>query len=454
MIEPSRRSLPAKVESLLVLTAAVLFLAPAPVSAEENPYDLPARLSNLLARESSNKLKLGVEVRSRVERRTGQAFGNEPNLGFALNRTRLSLTYEPVKWLKFSAMMQDSRAPGYGPNAPANYHDPGDLQEAYFEIAGRTGLGGGAGRGMFDYGEARLIGSPQWGNVARTFDHARVFYQQGWGKVEFLYVSPTKVRPDGFNRPRLGDRIWGTYNWFPKAWRKSLVELYILRHDQNRPGGFAGGSTLPGTDRLEVNSFGGRWAGNLAAGWNYSLEGILQNGRVGPASHRAAAWFSGVSRRYLAARKPLDLSAEYKYASGTENPADPWKVSTFDQMYPANHDKFGHEDLFGWRNIHNARSLATLGLTKALAFNVMYDCSWLASRKDALYNGSGKAIARSPAGNAGRYVGQEIDAFMTVKIRRLTFGAGYGHFIAGEFIRKTTPGISPSFLYFFQSYTL
>jgi hypothetical protein len=438
----------------LVLLGLVLAQVRVLAAPEDNPLDLPARLDSLLAKESASKLKLGVEFRSRVERRTGQSFGAAPDLDFALIRTRFSLTYEPSKWLKFSAMMQDSRSPGYGSDAPATFRDPTDLQESYFEIGNRTGFGGGAGRAMFNYGEARLIGSPQWSNVTRTFDHARAFYRQAWGRIEFLYLSPVKVRTDGFNRPVLGDRIWGTYNSFPKAWRESLVEVYALRHDQNRPGGFTGGSTPLGTDTLEVNSFGGRWAGNIAAGWKYSLEGILQNGKVGPASHRAGAWFSGVSRRFQAAKRPLDLSAEYKYASGTDNPANPLKVSTFDQLYPANHDKFGHEDLFGWRNIHNARSLAILGLTKSLAFNVMYDSFWIASAKDALYNGAGRAIARSPNGTAGHFVGQEIDTYLTLKVKRLTFGGGYGHFFSGGFIRKTTPGVGPNFLYFFQSYTL
>jgi hypothetical protein len=83
----------------------------------------------------------------------------------------------------------------------------------------------------------------------------------------------------------------------------------------------------------------------------------------------------------------------------------------------------------------------------------MYNSFWLASAKDALYNGSGKSIARSAAGTAGRHVGQEADVFVTWRYRHFLMGAGYGHWISGEFIRKATPGISPVYLYLFHTYS-
>jgi hypothetical protein len=145
--------------------------------------------------------------------------------------------------------------------------------------------------------------------------------------------------------------------------------------------------------------------------------------------------------------------AEYKYASGTKDPSNTLKTSTFDQLYAANHDKFGHADLFGWRNLHNVRSLASYGLLKNVAVNFQYDNYWLASARDSLYNGSGKAIVRSAAGTAGRHVGQETDIFATYKYNCMTWGSGYGYLFAGQFVKKTTPGVSPTYAYVFQTYT-
>jgi hypothetical protein len=309
------------------------------------------------------------------------------------------------------------------------------------------------GRMMLNYGEARLIGVPQWSNLARTYDHARLYYRSAKARLEVLLVSPVKIRIGEFNRPVLGDRVWGTYNSFPNLYRSNLLEAYVLRHDQNRPGGFTGGSRAADTDRLGVNTFGFRLAGPVAKGVKYSLEAAFQTGHVGPADHRASAAFLSLSRRWMVAGKTLDVSGEYKFASGTRNPQDPSRSGTFDQLYPANHDKFGHEDLFGWRNLHNLRSLWTLGVTKSLALNFMYNSIWLASVRDAIYNGAGAPIARSAAGTAGRHVGQEADLFATYKYGPFLLGAGYGHLFAGRFIRNTTPGVGPAYLYVFHTYS-
>jgi hypothetical protein len=169
---------------------------------------------------------------------------------------------------------------------------------------------------------------------------------------------------------------------------------------------------------------------------------------MGSLDHRAFAWYSGVSRPF-ALRWPLSVSIEYKYASGSENPGV--KSETFDHLYPANHDKFGHADLFGWRNIHNIRWLNTFAIGKA-GLNFMYNNSWLASPRDALYNGAGRPIVWVADGSAGRHIGQELDVFATFPLQNFTFGAGFAHFFAGEFIKNATPGTNPRYLYIFQTY--
>jgi hypothetical protein len=380
-------------------------------------------------------VKLTFEQRVRYESREGR--------NFALARTRLGVSLRAAEWLRLSAMAQDSRAPWYGPGAPSTIRDPIDLQEGYVELFGerKSGFGMTAGRMMLNYGEARLIGSPQWSNLSRTWDHARLYYRLPKARLEALMVSPVKIRIGEFNRPVLGDRIWGTYNAFPNFYRKNLLEVYLLRHDLNQPGAV----------KLGVNTLGFRLAGPFAAGSSFSVEAALQTGKAGPAKHRAGAWFASLSRRWTVGKRTLDLSGEYKFASGTDDPRNPSRSGTFDQLYPANHDKFGHQDLFGWRNIHDARSLATWGLTRDLALNFMYNSFWLASARDSLYNGSGRSIAHSATGAAGRHVGQEADLFATFKHSHFQFGAGYSRFFKGGFINQTTPALRPTYLYVFHT---
>jgi hypothetical protein len=434
---------------LLVLSPFVL----AGLGAQQ--LDTSTSATQAISQGAERTLKLSFEQRGRYEARTGNAFGNDVDLATGLFRTRLGLTYTPVKWLKFSGMVQDSRAPWYGPNAPSSTRDPADLHEGYIELfpSYKKGLGVTAGRMMLNYGEGRLIGTPQWGNLSRTYDQARIYWRSPKAQLEVLLVSQVMVRIGEFNRPNLGDRVWGTYNKFPNFYKKNLLEAYFLRHYQNRPGGFTGGSSNNGTDHLAVNTFGFRLTGPLSYGVKYSLELALQDGKVGPADLSSRAWFSGLGHRWTVGGRTLDASGEYKYASGTKNPADLKRSGTFDQLYAANHDKFGHQDLFGWRNIHNIRALVVLGMTKNIAINFMYDNYWLASPKDGIYNSSGKLIARSITGTAGRNVGQEADVYGTYKYKHFTFGAGYGYFFSGEFIQKTTPGVGPTYLYMFHTFS-
>jgi hypothetical protein len=350
-------------------------------------------------------------------------------------------------------MMNDSRAPLFGPEASGSDRNPFDLQEGYLELFPdyEKGFGLIVGRRMINYGESRLIGTSDWGNVSTSFDQARLQYRLPRATIELLWVSPARART-GFDRPVPGDHVWGTYNSFPNLLGKTLVEAYVLRRERNRPGGFNGGSRQDGTDRIEQNIFGFRLKGPMGHGFTQTLEGVLQSGKVGPASLRAWGWVVTLARRWNILGKPLDFSGEYKFASGTHNPDDRARSGTFDTIYAANHDKFGHQDLFGWRNIHNVRVLARYGWFKNFTLNVMYNNSWLASRRDALYTNTGGIIAQDSSGSAGRHVGQEWDVFATYKYKYHTFGAGYGYFFKGDFIRNTTPGVNPTYAYVFHTF--
>jgi hypothetical protein len=237
--------------------------------------------------------------------------------------------------------------------------------------------------------------------------------------------------------------VVGTYNVI-EVHKHLTTELYILRHHQNRPGGFTG------VGRSITNSFGAHVFGPIANGFRYNAEAITQVGDIGPLPHRANAWVVQMGRRSSLAGRALDLMAEYKYASGGSRPG---RSGTFDQLFPAAHDKLGHADLLGWRNVRNVKGLATWSWSRAFSVNAMYNNSWLADPRDAAYNTQGRAVARSATGRDGRHIGQEADLFVTYKNSGWTVGAGYGYFFTGEFIRRTTPAIHPQYAYVYQSYS-
>ncbi len=429
----------------IVLPALLLAaFGPRAIQAQQDPVQ---SLNNEVKERTDGKFGFTFEERTRWEEKSGVNFGKSVNQQDMLSRLRIGARFDATDWLAFSAMGQDTRVPFYGAKAPNTMRDTMDLQEAYLELFShqKTGFGASFGRQMLNYGETRLIGVPQWSNVSRTFDHARLFYRTGKLRFEILMLSPVKILPDQFNKPELGDRIWGTYNTFTRVWHGASFDAYALRHSQNRVGGWTGLGTL-GT-----NSFGGRMWGPLPGKLAYSLEGVGQTGHLGVLTQRAYAWFAGLSRPVTVLKRPLNLSVEYKGASGTKLGST--SSGTFDQLSPANHDKFGHEDLFGWRNLKTFKTLETWNLTKVLALNVMYTNEWLFSASDALYNSQGSSIALSKKGTAGTHVGQELDSFLTCKLGAHLFGAGFGHFFKGEFIMNTTPHVNPRYLYLFQQYS-
>lgn len=428
----------------LLLAAGLTLMGPSVALAQSDPVQ---DLNQTLREATRDQFGFTFEERTRWEEKDGVNFGKSVDQQDMLSRLRIGADYTPFSWFTISAMGQDVRAPFYGPGAPNSTRDTMDLQEGYIELFRRrkTGFGAIFGRQMLNYGDSRVIGSPQWTNVSRTFDTGRLYYRTDKARLEVLMVSPVKVLEDEFNVPDLGERIWGTYDTFSKIWHGASIDAYALRHSQNKIGGWTSAGTL-GTD-----TFGGRLYGPLPGKFGYDLEDIGQTGRSGLLQQRAYAYFASASRKTTVLGKPLDFSAEYKVASGT-GPGQT-NSGTYDQLSPANHDKFGQEDLFGWRNLRTLKSLETLGITKSFAVNVMYTDEWLDSRTDSLYNSSGAAIATSKGGTAGTKVGQELDGFVTYKYGAHLFGAGVGHFFKGEFVTETTKDINPRYFYFFQQYS-
>ncbi len=403
-------------------------------------------LSNAVKKATGAKILLSFEVRSRIELRDKSEFGRGEVTHANFLRTRFGLAYTPASWIRFTTLGQDARAPLLGRAAPGTMRDPFDVQESYAEFrpSSKTGFGGDVGRRMVQYGDTRLIGAPQWAYTARTYDLARAWWRTPHARFEILLVSPIKPIGTGWNHPVLGDRVWGTYNSWKDLWIKSVVDVYALRHTQNRPGGFSG------SGRLQTDSLGFRWAGRLTERARFTAEGILQGGKISNVTHRAYAYVGQIGYKFPLLARTMDVATEWKYASGGQSANE---SNTFDQLYPAAHDKMGHEDLLGWRNVRNIRSTGVWTLTPRVSLTTMFTDSWLADRTDAAYNAQGRPISRSAGGTAGSHLGREIDLFVSWKRGPYTFAGGGGYFFTGEFFRRTTPGLSQRLFYLSHTYS-
>ena len=305
---------------------------------------------------------------------------------------------------------------------PNSLRDGADLYEAYIDLFGKrkTGFAMRAGRSTLSYGDTRFIGSPQWANLARTYDMARAQWRAKQATWEFLFVSPTSIHINRFNKPILREHLYGTYNTFGK-W----AELYVLRHRQ------------PGT--LESAIAGGRLMAPLGK-FKLTIEPVTERVKRGVVTTAEGALSVNAARKI----HNIDLSFEYKFAS-----------SGFDQMYPAIHDKLGHEDLFAWRNLHNARAFGTWRPLKTLAVNVMYNANWLVDPRVGVFNTQNRLIARDATGRVSRWAGQEVDGYVNWTYRKfMTLGGGVGAYANGTFFRATTPNRSPVFYYIHHTLTI
>ena len=368
------------------------------------------------------RVQLIGESRIRYEDRANVGFGIAPDYNVALLRQRLGFSYKPNDAIEVRVIGQDTRAPLYGPNAPNSLRDGTDLYEAYIDLFGKrkTGFAMRAGRSTLSYGDTRFIGSPQWANLARTYDMARAQWKTNRAAWEFLFVSPTSIRINRFNKPILREHLFGTYNTFGK-W----AELYVLRHRQ------------PGT--LESVIAGGRLMTPLGK-FKLTIEPVTERVKRGVVTTAEGALSVNAARKI----HNIDLSFEYKFAS-----------SGFDQMYPAIHDKLGHEDLFAWRNLHNARAFGTWRPLKTLAVNVMYNANWLVDPRVGVFNTQNRLIARDATGRVSRWAGQEVDGYVNWTYRKfMTLGGGVGAYANGTFFRGTTPNRSPVFYYIHHTLTI
>lgn len=394
-----------------------------------------------------DRLQLHYEFRMRWEDRVAQTFGLGTDQDYALFRSRAGLVYKPTAGVKLALTVQDIRSPFLGAIAATSARDRLDLHEAYAEFYAerKTGFSATLGRHRIQYGDGRLIGVPEWVNFGRVYDGGRVSYRTLRAKFEGILLSIVKPRSETFNYPVFGDRLWGTYSSFANVIPKTGVDWYVLRHDVNRPGGF----TEPGTQG--VNTFGARIVGPLGGGFEFTGEGALQNGHWGNKKHRAGGGVFHLSRE-LSIGRPGDASIEYKYASGTKDFSSN-RYSTFDQLYAAVHNRTGHADLFAWKNVHNIQAQANVQVAPKWLLTLMYDNTWLASVTDYAYTAQGRPIARSPDGSAGRHLGNEFGWYTSYRYGPFQTGGGFAYLVAGEFLRKTTPGVNTRFWYFYQGFS-
>jgi hypothetical protein len=394
-------------------------------------------------------VSIGGQLRARAEGYTGGGFKPDNGDSYVLTRVLLNARVRPTSGTTLFVEGMDARGP-WKKKVPAGapFRDYADLRQLYLQVGSDNAprlLR--AGRLELAFGDGRLVGSLPWANTARTFDGARTTLTGAGYRIDAFAASVVKIDQDRFDRSVPGNNFYGVYSSATKLVPNAVVEPFFFWRRQS---GLTTELGAPGT--MNFGTLGLRVAGRVASNFDYDTQIAAQTGSLADESIRAWAghWLLGFT--LAGTRLTPRLFAEYNQASGDGNPTDN-KKRTFDQLYPTAHDKYSLTDLVGWQNMKHVRGGLDLAIAKGWSATTRFSSYWLADSHDALYTGGGAMLARSPAGVAGTYVGNEVDIIASGKVRPgLGLSAGFGRFVPGTFLKNTSPGKAYTYPYAMLTY--
>lgn len=380
-------------------------------------------------------VRFSADHRFRFEDYRALRYNEGNNDRWLLHRIRMNLSVLPTPWLAFHVQGQDSRVFfKRQPAGAATYINRTDLRMAYAEI-GKGAAVLRVGRQELAYGEDRMLGAANWGNVARTFDAVKLLLNHKNLKLDLFAASVVRIQQRGLSRHQEGNNLHGAYFQWKGPLNGATIEPYFYWR--------VGPSPLGHQDRRVAAL---RWLGPLPGRFDYSTETVQQSGSLGDKTVRAFA--THLVLRYSFARgkwKPR-LSCEYNFASGDGVP-DNRVASTFDQIYPTPHNKTGLADQIGWVNLHNLASTFEITPWRKLVIRANAHDWRLAEAKDGVYLVNGTLIFRDLTGRSGTHVGQEADILGTYTTGPHTVSLGYGHIFPGPFLKKFSQGAGLNYFY-------
>ncbi len=410
-----------------------------------------------------------------------------------LNRFRIGLLLKPMPWLKLYAQGQDSREwDSDRANLPgvlgAEGDDSFDLRQAYVEFGDpkRFPLLLKVGRQVLSYGDERLVGGFDWNNIGRTFDAAKLRWEEKTWSLDAFAASVVVPKTGSFNRSDFinnegtqKDQLFTGLYYTNTALTFQSTDLYALYLSEDGAAPQGSGETAFVTLGSRVKSKPGAFqfkqaappdsqAGEgksappatpspapLPAGFDYAAEMAFQTGRVGGLDLAAFALAAGVGYTFDAPWLPR-LGAEYSYASGDRDVTD-GSIETFQNLFPTNHKFYGIMDLTAWQNMHQATVGISAQPSRTLTALVDYRAFFIASTDDVWYRANGTTPVRplTPAAReAGQYEGSQIEVVLSWSPRKfLQVQAGYAHFFPGEYLKATGPADAADFGYVMTTIT-
>jgi hypothetical protein len=394
-----------------------------------------------------NWLAFAVEERLRYEGYNNGAFKSNNKDSYLLNRLRYQMTIRPTGWFKVVSQMQDACAflqkPPYGPPNANRW----DLKLAYAELGDpeKQWISVRVGRQLINYNNT-LMADSEWRNQARSYDAVATNLHYDRYRLGIFAASVVNPLASGISHHLEGNNIYGLYGGIERIVPNSALEPFILW--RVAPAVTVETTGRPESGRLSERAYGFRLKMRTFRDFDASWESAWERGSAGANPIRAWGTTFGAGYRIDSAAWHPRLFAQYDYASGDKNPTDRIH-GTFDTIYPTAHDRFGISDQLGWQNIISVRGGMTLEPHRRWTVTAQCLDFRLANATDSLYNGSGAPVVRDVTGKSGTHIGDELDAYTWYEVNRhVNLGAGFGHLIAGAFLRETTKVPAYNYTYF------
>jgi hypothetical protein len=317
------------------------------------------------------------------------------------------------------------------------------------------------------FGNQRLVSPLDWANVRRTFDFVPHLLHRGkdWN-FDLFWSRPNQIYARQLDQPIYGRQFYGLYATY-KGTQNRLLDLYYLGFNQERDT-FDPTATAPNTPlgfngergNQSVQTLGLRWAGTQDD-WLWEVEtayqfGHHQNAGGALVARNAGMATAGLGRKFANLPFKPELWFYYDYASGNQDP-NGGSFSTFNQLFPLGHKYFGYADLVARQNILDPNVNLKFFLGKRANLLLWYHNFQLASARAPLFNGAGVPYRVDPTGQAGRYVGDEIDVVLNFIVNpNADWQIGLAHFFAGSFIQNTaaTPAQAQDANFFYTQLTV
>jgi hypothetical protein len=306
------------------------------------------------------------------------------------------------------------------------------------------------GRQELQYGKQRLVSALDWANVRRTWDALKVFWSdQNWN-IDAFYAKPVEIR----NRSRdVYDEdldFYGIYTTY-KGIRDHGIDAYFLAVDNT--GTYTNANLTTGdVGDLAVYTLGTRFFGKTGLGpgmWDYDMEMAGQWGKAAGDTIQAWMWSADTGYTFDKIVMKPRIGIGIDYASGDDDAYDDIH-GTFNQLFPFGHYFLGHLDQVGRQNIWAQNVNLTFKPVKNVTTQLAFHSFWLNETEDALYNAAGAPVRRSPHGDVGRFVGNELDLTIQWNLdvhTSLLFG--YSHMWPSRhfFTRRNGDAEDPDLLY-------